>query len=294
MSNEIIPHTADEKERLNEGESFLSAIDSQATSFHFRTFDDVELDGKKRGNQALSKKFHGPLSTHFESLCRLNEQGAGVFVVINAGGQVKSDITRVRAVFADTDGAPLTPIVESLPPHIVVQSSPGKWHAYYRVESHFPLDKFGAVQSAIAEKYGTDGAVKDLPRVMRLPGFMHNKGKPCMVTTTHLDTRSPAYSLDRVVSGLGLPLAKRETSSLSDAVPVAMQSSTIGDEWKANAHPARETTLDDAEHMLRFIDPDCDRGTWWKVMGALVHEFGEDARDLARRWSMGQIKRGAV
>lgn len=136
--------------------------------------------------------------------------------------------------------------------------------------------------------------MKDLPRVMRLPGFMHNKGKPCMVTTTHLDIMSPAYSLDRVVSGLGLTLVKRETGSIREVVPAAMQSFAIGDEWKANAHPARKTTLDDAEYMLRFIDPDCDRGTWWKVMGALVHEFGEDARDLARRWSMGQIKRGAV
>ncbi len=290
----IIPRTNDDKERLKEGESFLSTLDSQATSFHFRTFDDVEIEGKKRSNPALSKNFHGPLSAHFEPLCRLNEQGAGVFVVINAGGQTKSDITRIRAVFADTDGAPLTPIVESLLPHIVVQSSPGKWHVYYRVEPHFPLDKFGAVQSAIAHKYRTDGAVKDLPRVMRLPGFMHNKGKPCMVTTTHLDIMSPAYSLDRVVSGLGLTLVKRETGSIREVVPAAMQSFAIGDEWKANAHPARKTTLDDAEYMLRFIDPDCDRGTWWKVMGALVHEFGEDARDLARRWSMGQIKRGAV
>lgn len=65
----IIPRTNDDKERLKEGESFLSTLDSQATSFHFRTFDDVEIEGKKRSNPALSKNFHGPLSAHFEPLC---------------------------------------------------------------------------------------------------------------------------------------------------------------------------------------------------------------------------------
>lgn len=272
---------------LAEAERFLHTLDHRADGFHFRTFDD------KRRRGSLPRKFYGPIADHYNELRLLNERGAGVFVVMNSGGQTKDEIDRVRVVFADTDGAPLEPIVEALPPHIVVQSSPGKWHAYYRVHATFPLETFGPVQVAIAEKFGTDPAVKDLPRVMRLPGFKHNKAEPFIVTITHLDAARPAYSLERIITGLGLNLGDRKRHEISSTVPAGLQSITFGDEWKANA-PARTTTLEEAGTMLRYIDPDCDRGTWWKVMGALAHEFGEDARELARRWSMGLLRGGAA
>ena len=40
------------------------------------------------------------------------------------------------------------------------------------------LDQFGAVQKAIAARFNGDKSVHDLPRVMRLPGFIHRKGEP--------------------------------------------------------------------------------------------------------------------
>ena len=63
------------------------------------------------------------------------------------------------------------------PPDWVVRSSPGRWHAYWRVID-CPLDQFSLIQSALAVKFGGDPSVKDLPRVMRLPGFVHLKHEP--------------------------------------------------------------------------------------------------------------------
>jgi RepB DNA-primase from phage plasmid len=62
-------------------------------------------------------------------------------------------------------------------PQIVVESSPGRFHAYWLVVGMPPND-FSACQEALIERFGSDRAVKDLPRVMRLPGFKHRKGKP--------------------------------------------------------------------------------------------------------------------
>jgi hypothetical protein len=66
-----------------------------------------------------------------------------------------------------------------LPPSIVVESSPGKRHFYWRIDN-CPLEAFAGAQKALAAALGTDPAVCDLPRVMRLPGFWHRKGKPFM------------------------------------------------------------------------------------------------------------------
>ena len=61
-------------------------------------------------------------------------------------------------------------------PSILVESSAGRWHAYYSC-SDMPLDAFTAMQRALADKFGGDHACCDLPRVMRLPGFLHQKVK---------------------------------------------------------------------------------------------------------------------
>lgn len=287
-----------------EAHRFLEALDPDAREWCIRTFDDVVLpDGTKRKDPSLTRNFTGTLSEHFDSLCPLNDRGAGVFVVINEGGHTKGEITRVRAGFADTDGAPLEPIVSALAPHIVVESSPGNWHAYYLTADGFPLDKFSPVQEAIAEKFGTDKNVKDLPRVMRLPGFFHNKGDPFRTRITHLDTERPNYTRAEIVAGLGLTLDKPAPAPSVGAVPVSGLSGPVPAWAKAGggvgsiidaAAPTRQHTLEEVESALAYIDPNCDRATWFKVLCGLVHEFEEEAFDLAHRWSRGDLWRGAA
>jgi hypothetical protein len=112
----------------------------------------------------------------------LNAQGAGVFVMVNAGdgkGRTARNVTRVRALFLDTDGAPF-PADLPLMPHLVVESSPGRWHLYWLVNG-LELSDFTTLQKGLAEHYDTDPSVHDLPRVMRLPGFFHRKAEPVMV-----------------------------------------------------------------------------------------------------------------
>lgn len=150
--------------------SFLQWLAPAASDFCFRTFPDAGTGGGR--NYSVS------LQQYADALAADNAAGRGVFVVVNEGGHKGAEITRVRAVFADLDGAPLEPVLAcALLPHIVVESSPGRFHAYWLCDG-LPLAQFADVQRSIAACFGSDPSVIDLPRVMRLPGFIHAKGLP--------------------------------------------------------------------------------------------------------------------
>lgn len=150
----------------------------------------IQTFGDKAKDLELNRVFHGTLDEHADALFRLNRAGAGIFVMVNEGDgfvhdgrrtcRTNQNVFRIRAVFCDLDGAPLEPILKApLEPHIIVESSPGKWHAYW-LTSDTTLNEFKGVQQALAAKYSGDKSVCDLARVMRLPGFYHQKGEPFM------------------------------------------------------------------------------------------------------------------
>jgi hypothetical protein len=178
-----------------EAKRFLELLGGGTALFTFQTFDDNEERSKahaavnalrkKQGKRPLPSPFvrvlHGTLTQHWDTLCDLNAQGAGVYVTVNRTnlrGRKAEDIVAVRALFVDLDGAPLPQ--QGPQPHIVVETSPGHWHVYWRV-TDVRLDEFAGKQRALIALHGGDSVVCDLPRVMRLPGFYHCKGKPRLV-----------------------------------------------------------------------------------------------------------------
>ena len=52
------------------------------------------------------------------------------------------------------------------------------------------------LQKVLAEHYGTDPSVHDLPRVMRLPGFYHRKAEPVQVKLLETNDAPPYSPLD--------------------------------------------------------------------------------------------------
>lgn len=185
---------------------FLHMLDPEAESFTFQTFDDTPA---KRGE--LARIRHGDLDDMIDFLEAQQRRGAGAFVTINetdGKGRQAQNIKRVRALAVDLDGAPLAPVLEAaLAPQIVVESSLGKYHAYWLC-GDCSLDQFERMQKAMARKFGGDPSVHDLPRVLRLPGYQHLKGDP--FTSRLLDdlcTNAPPYALAKIVSDLQLDLA---------------------------------------------------------------------------------------
>jgi hypothetical protein len=204
-----------------EAEKFLALLDPAATKFTFQTFDD----NKERKTPHLVRIFHGTIAAHFDTLAVLNACGAGIYVTINETnflGRTAENIVRVRCLFADFDEAS-TVIPETQPQrHVVVNSSRGKWHVYWRVNG-VDLGAFATIQEAIATHYDSDHSVKDLPRVMRLPGFFHCKAdknkeaEPYMVRIVEVNDDAPLYSAadfdDFVVENLATEDSVRSRTS---------------------------------------------------------------------------------
>jgi len=161
---------------------FLRQLDQG--DFTFQTFADHPSPSAASWPRVL----HGPLDQHALQLTSLNAEGAGIFVMVNAGdGVIRSgsktcrtaaNVLRIRSLFVDLDGAPTAPVLSSaLPPDWIVQSSHDRWHTYWLVDD-CPLHAFDPTQAALTARFGGDPSVKDLPRLMRVPGFVHLKLEP--------------------------------------------------------------------------------------------------------------------
>lgn len=174
----VTASTAKKPETLTfsqETQNFLDHFDGLLT---WQTFDDSKREDK---NSRLARILHSPSPAE---LITLNDQGAGVFLQINEGdgqGRKNTNITRVRGYFADFDGSPL-PATWPLEPSIITETSPNRYHAYWLLAEGqtAPVDNtsFNAQQKIIARTIGAqENDATGLARVMRVPGFLHQKGK---------------------------------------------------------------------------------------------------------------------
>ena len=181
----------------------------------FQTFDD-----SKQKRPALARVFHGGLDQYASKLDRLNDQGAGVFVMVNGGdgrGRKAVNVARIRSLFVDLDGAPLAPVENApLAPHCIVESSPGRYHAYWTV-ADCPPSQFKPLQQSLAARFAGDRSVCDLPRVMRIPGFWHRKSEPFLSSIIVL-RKWPPRTLEEIVSGLSLSIVANEHRALPDVI----------------------------------------------------------------------------
>ena len=260
------------KINLNEAERFLTLLDESAEQFTFQTFDD----NKQRKDQSLARVLNGSFNQHREQLEELNVRGAGVFVAVNETdltGRKAVNIVRPRAVFIEDDhgGAPNPPGLE---PHIVVQTSDSrKQHRYFLIDDATcnDLDEWGRVQGRMVLDYFSDPNAKDRARVLRMPGFFHQKDPAnlLLVRIIHESGELP-YKWEKIKRHIP-PMAARETQRPSE--------------------PGDGRKLPELRSALAAIDPDCDYGDWLNVGMGLHYATngGSDGLDLWDEWSRGDL-----
>jgi hypothetical protein len=231
--------------------------------FSFQSIDD----DAGRGDRGLARVLHGTLSQHWRELCRLNARGAGIFVTVNRTdlrGRKASNVVRVRALFVDLDGAPLPK--RGPTPHIVVETSLGRWHVYWRV-ADVKLEEFPDKQRALIELHAGDPAVCDLPRVMRVPGFFHCKRKPRMVRIVTandelLDYRAADFPT-AVSTPARAPDGKRAASRAGNNDAISLYLLTAALE----------------------VIPSDNYWPWLEIGAALHFELGDDGFEPFDQWS---------
>lgn len=277
--------TAEPQIDLDQAQRFLARLDGRPDAqFTFQTF--AERDGKA-GGAKLNRVRHGTLAEYAAELSRLNEQGGGVFAAVNecdGKGRKVENVNRVRAVFLDFDNAETNPLelIELLRPvpHAVVESSPGKAHAYWAVND-CALDQFPAMQASLAEQFkafGSDPKVKDLPRVMRLPGFIHRKDAAFQTRIVSITDAAP-YTLAEIRAGLLQDGANKPQTPAANApapVPPAEK-----------AKPTRQAStapVDELPKIRGALDAipakEWDDRELWLKLGMAVHAYGTESGDL--------------
>lgn len=92
-----------------------------------------------------------------------------------------------NVAWIDYDGdAPLEFKVE---PSAVVESSPGHFHAYWRVDEPMTSSQTELTNQALAELHGADSSGWDCTQLLRLPGTTSKK-RDCPVVLTQLTEKS--------------------------------------------------------------------------------------------------------
>ena len=246
---------------------YLTRLAENTDEFTFQTFDD----NKSRSDKSLANIMHGTLDQHYDKLYQLNIRGAGIFVTVNETdltGRKVENINDVRAVFqeADRQGVP----IPALSPHIVVETSSGKFHRYWLTHGGGnSKNEFKSVMTTMVNEYGSDPNARDLARVLRLPGFYHLKdpSKPFMVQVVE-NSNAQLYTWEQIKTAIPpTPISEKEQT-----------------------HPNPGSRLQKrlcTESALNRLDPDCDYQKWLTIGMALHHgsNGGSDGLSLWDEWS---------
>jgi hypothetical protein len=171
-----------------EADAFLDYLDPIG-AFAFQLFDD----DKARHDKGRARVLIGRLDEHFAALTAANRDRCGVYVTINetdGKGRTIANIVRVRKHFIEVDGTMTLDEIQFTADQYGLgqigwanESSPGKFHVYWNVADDVQRDLTGFTrrQKQLAKLFNSDPSCTDLPRVLRIPGFYHQKAKPFMV-----------------------------------------------------------------------------------------------------------------
>ena len=174
---------------------YLETLGQGEENFTFQYFKEGK-DIKKNGGII---EHYTTIDEALEGGCTANKRGYGVFVCVNetdGEGRKKENITTVRAMFIDVDKG--VPNLEGLAkPSMIVQSSEtGKNHYYWRLKHDESKSEWETNMPHLIKQTGADVVVKDLPRVLRVPGFWHLKGEPVM--SLLLECNDLTYRIDEI------------------------------------------------------------------------------------------------
>lgn len=139
-----------------------------------------------------------------------NAEGWGIFATVQQfnGARRKENLQRIRAWAIDIDGGDKTAqrrrIVESpLIPSSVVETKSGH-HVYWYSEGA-KAEHYRLILDRLVYHFGADKNARDLARVLRVPGFLHQKDRanPFLVKHVYGPNRQCVYLESSMIRGFG-------------------------------------------------------------------------------------------
>jgi len=148
-------------------------------------------------------------SANAETVKAWQEEGRGVYAVINDGGDNDSEITACRAVFCEWDDRPKEWQIDAwkdlqLPePSFQIDTGGKSIHNYWLFAEPISVDTWKSLQTRLLDHADADRSLKNPSRVMRLPGTYHldADGKPGGVTSI-IHTSEKTYTAAQIEKAL--------------------------------------------------------------------------------------------
>lgn len=213
---------------------FLQALDPTTDKFCFQFF-------KKTKGQDIDKPCIIGKLDDLEKVMAQNQIGRyNITAVLNATSSASrglKDVSAIRVAFLDYDSklvgkeidyAGAKKVVQPLdveklteskfPPHLVVSSSPGNYHAYWFLQEELVTDTeasavdYRNLQKAIAYTWGGDPGITGLNQCARIPGFWRFKddddADPSLVSIIWQSEVEVRYRAGLLLTGLRAEYAK--------------------------------------------------------------------------------------
>lgn len=237
------------------------------------------IHDKDKALQAIP--FRGTLAECWPSICSYNAIGYGIFCVIaemDGIGRELSNVRALRAHYVDLDNLSAQQNYERAAswypaPAMAVCSSPGRYHCYWPIAQYAGNDRFQVIQRKLTQFFDSDRRIIDAARVMRVPGTVHAKGAPHLVTCWALPgwgQVTPPEALEAALADVNVfdhSGARCDLGTPEHAAPSV--------EW--------------IKYALAHIDPNnVDRGEWISITAA-VKQSGwsvmQDETHLFNAWS---------
>ena len=199
----------------NQALAFFQALTGEySPTLTWQTFCDPDLPAdwvNAKGEQVdyLAEWWRAPFDADtVNRLAAKQQQGAGVFFGVNGsstGGRYAKEIDQFRAMIVDSDGAP-KPAQWPYPPHVIIERDPTHWHAYWFIDGNTDAEGWAFAQYQLALWFGGDTKMINPDRVMRVPGFIHQKNlaEPHTYDIVYFAPTSQRYNLMQLMSGYQL------------------------------------------------------------------------------------------
>lgn len=210
-----------------------------------------------------------------------NKMDIGMTINPCEGGRRASNVREITFLFVDCDNGkynldrlPALPIA----PHLVVQTSPENYHAYWRITGCSKTE-FKQIQKQLAVKLETDEQITDAGRAMRAAGTLNwKRGKPFRTVIAHLNESAKPILLTTFIERMQLDAGE----AVAPATVLADQHPNSSENATPTATPELRTRiLQGLEHL-----PADDRSVWLQA-GMAIHsaDRSDGGYRLWRTWS---------
>lgn len=208
-------------------------------------------------------------------LRRKNAEGWAIFYSANrtdGEGRSLSNMIAARVLALDLDGAPL-PSKWKIPPHAILETSPARFQCLWALNETHDFARHRDVMLRLAARYGGDKSIADITRVLRLPGFIHQKRKPFL--SRLVQHESPDY----------VAFDRRDLEDF-DWLPKLK----VPERRRLSANGGTVTSRNAKEYFDHLPITKFGKGRygdWLRIGMAMHHATGGDARQEWMAWCAG-------